>query len=270
MLTDSAEIQAAVDAYYDGALELQGLSDITRHLVPAAPLAKQRADESPFAQLVRVLHQANGGMVDSRIRQPGRRDASSWLDTLIASWVRLAASGEPWIRGRAQRELHRFDPHGVGDALATIYTAVQLDYLNTVRLLAAADPERLPASAGGVSLQNADRAADELAHVQTHSDSVSVEIDGMLLISQHHIMTECARALRFSGPEPQTWYEFGDILIDLGQWLPAAGYFVMVQNGRAFWTMPDDEAWTFVRTWLDAASYWARRRATALRLVLVW
>lgn len=95
------------------------------------------------------------------------------------------------------------------------------------------------------------------------------ELDGGSLATDAELLGAVARALRFPDYFGVNWDALDECLRDLGDWLPAAGYVLVVRRAATLWQHAPATVGMLVEAWLSAAEAWSAS-GTPLHLVFAW
>jgi RNAse (barnase) inhibitor barstar len=114
-----------------------------------------------------------------------------------------------------------------------------------------------PAANGWQSVHLLERAPDPAA--LREAGLHVAELDGGSISSKEDLMDAVAAALEFPDYFGGNWDALDECLRDLGTWLPAEGYVVVVAGAEGFWRRSPELAGMLVRAWLDASDVWTEK-----------
>lgn len=109
----------------------------------------------------------------------------------------------------------------------------------------------------------------EIALQELDPSFVVRRIDGAGLEENHDVLDALASALEFPDCFGRNWDAANECLRDIDEWLPAAGYVIMISNSETFWCNAPAVAATLAETWLFCAEAWAFRRIS-FHLLFSW
>lgn len=86
-----------------------------------------------------------------------------------------------------------------------------------------------------------------------------VELDGTAIEDKQALLLAIAEGFEFPDYFGGNWDALEECLRDLGSWLEAAGYAVVMEKGEGFWNRDAELAGMLVRTWIAAAASWVEK-----------
>jgi hypothetical protein len=96
----------------------------------------------------------------------------------------------------------------------------------------------------------------------------AAEIEGGSIVNKEELMDAIASALEFPDYFAGNWDALDECLRDLGSWLQAEGYVLVVAGAGEFWRSSPELAGMMVRAWIDAAGPWTEK-GTPFHLVFL-
>lgn len=129
-----------------------------------------------------------------------------------------------------------------------------------------APPLTRPAPTGWESVHFVDTGPDagELAAARIQVATIK----GDAIKGKPELMNAIAVALQFPDYFGGNWDALGECLRDLGAWLQAPGYVLLVERAESLWKRDPELAGMLVRTWMEASEVWAER-GVSFHLVFV-
>jgi Barstar (barnase inhibitor) len=86
-----------------------------------------------------------------------------------------------------------------------------------------------------------------------------IELDGTKIEDKQALMAAIAKGFEFPDYFGGNWDALEECLKDLGSWLEANGYAIVMEKGEAFWRHDADLAGKLVKAWTDSAPVWVEK-----------
>jgi Barstar (barnase inhibitor) len=83
-----------------------------------------------------------------------------------------------------------------------------------------------------------------------------IELDGTKLEGEAELMAAISSGFEFPDYFGANWDALEECLRDMGSWLEAKGYAIVMEKGEAFWRADADVAGKLVSSWTSAAEKW--------------
>ena len=83
-----------------------------------------------------------------------------------------------------------------------------------------------------------------------------IELNGEKLEGEVELMAAISQGFEFPDYFGANWDALEECLRDMGSWLDAKGYAIVMEKGEAFWRADADLAGRLVRSWTTAAEKW--------------
>lgn len=86
-----------------------------------------------------------------------------------------------------------------------------------------------------------------------------IELDGTRIADKDTLLAAISEGFEFPDYFGGNWDALDECLRDLGSWLEANGYAIVIEKGEAFWRHDADLAAKLVKAWTDAAGPWIEK-----------
>jgi hypothetical protein len=83
-----------------------------------------------------------------------------------------------------------------------------------------------------------------------------VQMDGTQIEGEAELMAAIAAGFEFPDYFGANWDALDECLRDMGSWLDARGYAIVMEKGEAYWRADAETAGLLVRSWTKAAEKW--------------
>jgi Barstar (barnase inhibitor) len=86
-----------------------------------------------------------------------------------------------------------------------------------------------------------------------------LELDGSAIEGKEALMAALSEGFEFPDYFGANWDALEECLRDLGSWIEAGGYAIVMEKGETFWKRDADLAGKLVQSWLAAAETWVEK-----------
>ena len=95
--------------------------------------------------------------------------------------------------------------------------------------------------------------------IAAEADIRLIELDGTAVEGKQELMAAISEGFEFPDYFGGNWDALEECLRDMGSWLDAVGYAIVMEKGEAFWQRDTELAGMLVRTWTHAAAGWIEK-----------